>query len=122
MYIRQIVNNQFEIITEEGIYFQSYDSVVAFKSNNGRVVLGEDYRYSRTTMKYLIQFLGVDSIKHVDREIEAGNWSIDENLRIGDKTKFYKEVKSKLKEVSCADADLSLLFDELKSLLEDAKK
>lgn len=82
MNIQQIANNQFEVRTKEGRYFQSYDSVICKIDNNNRVTLGQDYRYSRTTMKYLIQFLGLDSIKEVDREVNAGNWAIDENLII----------------------------------------
>lgn len=82
MKITQIANNQFEVRTREGRYFQSYDSVICKIDNNNRVTLGRDYRYSRTTMKYLIQFLGVDSISHVDKEVAAGNFTIDENLTI----------------------------------------
>ena len=47
------VANQFIIITSDGKYFQSYDSVIAFKDNEGNVTL-DDYTwdYSRTTGKY----------------------------------------------------------------------
>ena len=82
MKIIQIANNQFEVRTSEGRYFQSYDSVICKIDNNNKVTLGEDYRYSRTTMKFLVQFLGVDSIKHVDKEVAASNYIIDENLTI----------------------------------------
>ena len=33
------VANQFVIYTDEGTYFQSYDSVIAFRDNNRRIIL-----------------------------------------------------------------------------------
>jgi len=80
MLITQMANNQIVINTKDGVYFQSYDSIVAFKGNDGKVVLGKDYRYSRTTMKYLIQFLDKDSIKEVDALVKNGTFKIDFNL------------------------------------------
>lgn len=82
MKIEQIVNNQFRVRTDKGVYFQSYNSVVAFKGNDGKVVLGANYRYSRTTMKYLISFLNLDSIKEVDMAVSSGKFIVDEELTI----------------------------------------
>ena len=46
------VPNQFIIFTEEGVYFQSYNSVIAFKDNQGNVFLDHaTWDYSRTTGK-----------------------------------------------------------------------
>lgn len=51
--------NQFIIGTPKGVYFQSYDTVIAFKPNNGKTVLDKNaWDYSRTTSKYLGWFLG----------------------------------------------------------------
>ena len=57
--IRNIINekgnkvaNQFIIVTDEGITFQSYNSNIAFIPNSGKIQLGTDWDYSRTTGKY----------------------------------------------------------------------
>ena len=34
MRVVDIANNQFKVYTDEGVYFQSYNSVVAFKPNS----------------------------------------------------------------------------------------
>lgn len=79
------VANQF-IISELGsISFQSYNSLVC-KIENGRVTLGRDYDYSRTTMKHLLTFLRdaghrVNSIADVRKRIKDGEWLYDETMR-----------------------------------------
>lgn len=53
------VANQFTIQTEEGVYFQSYWTIIAFRANDGTITLDEqDWNYSRTTAKYRSAFLG----------------------------------------------------------------
>ena len=37
------VANQFIIYTDEGTYFQSYDSVIAFRDNNSKITLDDYY-------------------------------------------------------------------------------
>jgi len=73
------VANQFIICTSEGKYFQSYDSVIAFKDNEGNVTL-DDYTwdYSRTTSKYRNEFLG-EYIADTRSKIESGEYKL-ENL------------------------------------------
>ena len=75
------VANQFIIYTSEGRYFQSYDSVIAFKDNKGNVTL-DDYTwdYSRTTGKYRNEFLGEDIVE-TRSKIESGEYKL-ENLNI----------------------------------------
>ena len=75
------VANQFIIYTSEGRYFQSYNSVIAFKDNEGNVTL-DDYTwdYSRTTGKYRNEFLG-ESIAETRSKIESGEYKL-ENLNI----------------------------------------
>ena len=53
------IANQFEIWTDKGKYFQSYNSTIVFIDKKGKVFLDEYYwDYSRTTGKYRNQFLG----------------------------------------------------------------
>ena len=71
------VPNQFEIYTDEGCYFQSYRSIIAFKPCNGKVQLDETYwDYSRTTSKYLNLFLRVSSKKEIEQKIKAGEYEL----------------------------------------------
>ncbi len=54
------VPNQFRIFTDDGVYFQSYETVIAFKPCNGvdKVQLDRDaWEYSATTGKYRNLFL-----------------------------------------------------------------
>jgi len=56
------VANQFEIRTPKGLFFQSYSSIIALIDNNNNIILDEYYHdYSRTTSKYLSQFLGMNT-------------------------------------------------------------
>ena len=70
------VANQFIIYTSEGEYFQSYDSVIAFKDNEGNVTL-DDYTwdYSRTTGKYRNEFLS-EGIVDTRAKIESGEYKL----------------------------------------------
>jgi len=78
------VANQFVIETPEGEYFQSYNSVVAFKPSGGNVIFGKDWDYSNTTRKYLHQFLlthGINLTTTEKREkVAKGEIVVDENL------------------------------------------
>ena len=67
------VPNQFEIQTDDGVYFQSYSSIIAFKPLGGTYVLDETYwDYSRTTRKYLCQFLRMNK-KEIISKIDSGD-------------------------------------------------
>ena len=50
------VPNQYIIYDNGDVIFQSYRSTIAIVSDN-KVILGCDWDYSRTTMKYLKMFL-----------------------------------------------------------------
>ncbi|MFA5378877.1 MAG: hypothetical protein WC455_24200 [Dehalococcoidia bacterium] len=66
------VPNQFKIFTDEGVYFQSYSSVIAFKPLNGPLQLDRDkWDYSRTTAKYRNAFTRLTT-KETEKQIEAG--------------------------------------------------
>ena len=70
------VKNQFLIRTDDGIYFQSYNSIIAFK-RRGQVYLDEYYwDYSVTTGRYRNLFLGDDSIKETRKRIASGEYKL----------------------------------------------
>ena len=89
MRVVDIANNQFKVYTDEGVYFQSYDSVVAFKPNNSeeKIRVGVDWDYSRTTMKYVGQFLGQNTAK-IRKDIKDEVILVDYDLCIGKKSKL----------------------------------
>ena len=56
------VANQFVIMTKKGIYFQSYETIIAYKPDNGKIKLDSRYwNYSVTTTKYRNMFTGLDT-------------------------------------------------------------
>lgn len=73
------IANQYEIVTPEGIYFQSYDTVIAFlPKNSGKVILDEDsWDYSKTTGKYRNIFLGEDK-KATQKKIDSGYYLLED--------------------------------------------
>lgn len=66
-----IVPNQIVITTSIGDYFQSYDSLVAFKPKEGPVQLGPSWNCSVTTSKYRAQFLG-ESTAETQSKLDSG--------------------------------------------------
>ena len=55
------IPNQFIITDKDRTIFQSYDSIIAIKWNDGDIFLDKTYwDYSKTTGKYRNQFLGED--------------------------------------------------------------
>tara|TARA_R110002012_G_scaffold223200_2_gene395163 strand:- start:253 stop:516 length:264 start_codon:yes stop_codon:yes gene_type:complete len=72
------VANQFEIYTDEGKYFQSYRSIIAFKDNKGQVFLDDYYwDYSKTTGKYRNIFLN-EGIVETRKKIKSGEYKLKE--------------------------------------------
>lgn len=68
------VPNQFIITTDEGVYFQSYNSIIAFKPINGKIQLDKNkWDYSTTTWKYRNKFLGEDK-KETQKKIDSGEY------------------------------------------------
>lgn len=72
------VANQYEIETDKHYIFQSYSTIIAKKERGflGKVILDPYYwNYSRTTLKYLKQFLGVNlSSKEIEERIKNGTY------------------------------------------------
>jgi len=54
------IPNQFVVTTDEGEYFQSYQTVVAWWG----------YQYSPTTSKYMNRFFGFKDAKEADKTIQ----------------------------------------------------
>ena len=75
--VYQLANNQFEIITPKGTYFQSYDSIIAFKPNDKRRIQLDAYYwdFSRTTGKYRNQFLN-EGIAETRAKIERKEYML----------------------------------------------
>jgi ABC-type Fe3+ transport system substrate-binding protein len=71
------VKNQFILSTPEGIYFQSYNSIIAFKPHGkGNTKLDSKYwDYSKTTGKYRNQFLGENKAE-TEKKIAAGEYEL----------------------------------------------
>jgi len=72
------VANQFVIMTKKGIYFQSYETIIAYKPDNGKIKLDSRYwNYSVTTTKYRNMFTGLDTNETkkaiIDKEIILTN-------------------------------------------------
>jgi len=75
--VRQLEHrNQFTIENDRGIYFQSYNSIIAFKDKNNNIFLDKNYfDYSKTTVKHLCLFLGIEwSLKNVQNGIANGEY------------------------------------------------
>jgi hypothetical protein len=73
-----IVPNQFIITHGEAVTFQSYNSVIAVKQG-GRVTLGKNWDYSKTTAKYRNQFLN-ETTKETQAKLDSGEYTLDANL------------------------------------------
>ena len=76
------VPNQFEIYSDNGVYFQSYQTVIAFRpvgyrsggQPHERIHLDRDaWDYSVTTSKYRNQFLGENKTE-TQRKIDSGEY------------------------------------------------
>lgn len=66
------VANQFIITTPEGIYFQSYTTIIVFKPYGKKPILDTcSWNYSRTTGKYRNKFLR-ESKKETEKKINSG--------------------------------------------------
>lgn len=80
------VANQFRITTDDGVYFQSYKSIIAFVPNeypcndkpeneSQKIVLDANYwDYSQTTGRYRNQFLGDSGIAETRKKIADGTY------------------------------------------------
>ena len=68
------VPNQFVIECNGAETFQSYDSVIAIRQADNRIVLDSNYwNYSITTSRYRNQFLG-ETIAETRKKIKSGEY------------------------------------------------
>ena len=75
--VKGSVRNHFTIKTDEGTFFQSYNSIIAFQdAKTGKVTLDEKYwDYSTTTVRYRNQFLG-EGINETRKKIKDGTYTL----------------------------------------------
>jgi hypothetical protein len=76
--VQKIAKNQFIIETDDGFYFQSYKSIIAFKpfNSNDKIKLDRCYwNYSKTTAKYRNLFLR-EATKETERKIKSGIYEL----------------------------------------------
>ena len=66
-----LTKNQQVFIDESGMFLVSYKSVVAVVQFTGKVYLGPDWNYSRTTRNYVSKFLGAP-IHKLQEDADAG--------------------------------------------------
>jgi len=70
------VANQFRIFTDKGCYFQSYNTVIAFKPFSGKIQLdANSWDYSVTTGKYRNEFLS-EKKKETEAKIKSGEYEL----------------------------------------------
>lgn len=81
MKVEYLAPNHFIICTNKGRYLQSYQSIVAFISYTGKVVLGNHWCYSHTTSKYRNIFLEEDA-KTTRNKLSKGIYTLDTNLGV----------------------------------------
>lgn len=65
--------NQFIITTPFGEFFQSYNTVIAFRDNYGNITLDKYYDYSNTTGRYRNEFL-MEQLKETRKKVESGEY------------------------------------------------
>lgn len=63
--------NQYQIYFDNWEIFQSYDSIIVVQLYNWITYIWADYKYSNTTSKYRVKFLGED-LKETETKIK--NW------------------------------------------------
>lgn len=68
------IPNQFIITTGNGSVFQSYRTIIAAKVN-GKVLLDENWDYSRTTGKYRNIFLD-ETVNETRKKIKDGTYTV----------------------------------------------
>jgi hypothetical protein len=70
------VKNQYIITTPEGRFFQSYQTVIAFISNDGEVTMNEVYDHSHTTGTYRNIFLGDSGVNETRAKVKSGEYKV----------------------------------------------
>lgn len=74
------IANQFQIVTEDGTYFQSYQSVIVYvpRAYDAKTVLDiNKWDFSNTTSKYRNQFLG-ETKSETMKKIKRGEYLLED--------------------------------------------
>jgi hypothetical protein len=72
------VPNQFKIYTPDGVIFQSYSSIIAIKTFDGKIILDRNkWDFSTTTGKYRNQFLN-ETKAQTEKKIKSGEYLLDD--------------------------------------------
>ena len=76
------VANQFVVMTPEGCLFQSYNSRICYYNvDENKLYFGSKWNYSRTTSKYLAQFLRVYAPRWYARIMSYGKRTLAGNIQ-----------------------------------------
>jgi len=75
-----VATNQFTIKVDDSFYFQSYNTIIAKILLGHKVYLSKDWNCSRTTTRYLCQFLGLPDKKSIERNIDTGFYELVEEV------------------------------------------
>ena len=68
------IANQFEIRTNKGSIFQSYESLCALWNDSNKKIINERYyKYSSTTSKYMAVFFNCDNAKEMHQMVKNGS-------------------------------------------------
>ena len=88
------VANQFRIETPAGVFFQSYDKIIAYRPWGGVIQLDEYYwDYSNTTTRYRNEFLG-ENTKETRAKIKRGEYVLtDLNKPSSEEDHYYHKVQ-----------------------------
>lgn len=73
--VENLAKNQVIILNGKEESFQSYDTIIALKKKD-KVYLDPKWNYSRTTTKYLNQFLGTNGKKEIEKKIKEKEYII----------------------------------------------
>ena len=69
-------HNQFRVVTDKGVYFQSYVSIIVFIPINGKTQIDENlWNCSRTTARYRRVFLN-ELTAETKRKIKEGIYTL----------------------------------------------
>lgn len=77
--VDSLAPNQIVISADGNQVLQSYESTVAVKYADGSVELGTDWEFSRTTMKFVGQFLDSNAA-NTRKQIKNGAWKLNKTL------------------------------------------
>ena len=81
MKLEQLANNQFIIRTNNEVFLQSYDKVVLKIDIKGNVYLTHFWNYSKTTSKYVTNFLGISS-KEIKKRLDSNEYTLVKEINL----------------------------------------